>query len=449
MSSRKMLFLRHLLLVPAALASVPKHNLTHCAEVANEISATNTPEAAFSLCLSARVSALEAQDAKKEQDIAHLKADNAAKWALVGHLVADIIQLKRDVQPAMNNIQTTAPPPTSASPPSPLPHSPAFPTPPLQPAPSPIPPSPPKPPACPLAPPGPPLSPTLPHVTLHRATNASNNTEWELHPTPPRGHEAHEMCIAVAPRNHDVLDELVHNVTTPWHSMHRRHLSYDEAHGLLANPAATARVLAWVASEPGLKVVDTHPHGRMVRVTSNVSTWERVLGTTFGVFTPNCVRVNCTTAQRRLLQGEAGGLLRATADVSLPSHIRDDVRALHSATELPLGNRLQPMLRLGAQCVAATCLPGVAQGTASRTSFPILGSRNQGLFLDRESLSMLFPASQPTSWMDPARVSSRYCSRFTEAHFAQRGGALCEWDNSVDDCTKGRFRNASRLRIFG
>jgi hypothetical protein len=39
------------------------------------------------------------------------------------------------------------------------------------------------------------------------------------------------MCIAVAPRNHDVLDELVHNITTPWHSMHRRHLSYDEAHG--------------------------------------------------------------------------------------------------------------------------------------------------------------------------------------------------------------------------
>ena len=79
----------------------------------------------------------------------------------------------------------------------------------------------------------------------------------------------------------------------------------------------------------------------------------------------------------------------------------------------------------------------------------IRGSRDHGLFLDRESLSTLFPASEPTSWMDPPRVSSRYCSKFSDTHFVQREGALCKWDNSIDDCTKGRFREASRLRIFG
>ena len=209
----KMLLGHHLMLVPIVLASTqsaPKNELMHCSALANELSTTNTPDAAFSLCLSARLNALEARDAEKGQQIAQLNAENAAKWALIDHLMADIAQLKRDVQPVTNNIQATTPPPTSASPPSSLPPSPVFPTPPLWLDPSPLPPSPPESPVCPLMPPWP---PTSPHITLHRATNASNSTEWGLHPTPPRGHEAHEMCIAVAPRNYDVLEDLVLQAT--------------------------------------------------------------------------------------------------------------------------------------------------------------------------------------------------------------------------------------------
>ena len=258
------------------------------------------------------------------------------------------------------------------------------------------------------------------------------------------------MCIAVAPRNHDVLDALLLNVTTPGHPMQGRHLSYDEAHSLIAHSAATDRVLAWVASEPGLTVVDTHPHGRMIRVTANVSTWERVLSTTFGVFVPSCQPVNCTAAQRRLLQGEPGGLLRATDDVTLPTHIRDDVRALHGATELPLGNRLQPMLRLDAECIGATCPIGIAQGIASWESLPILGDKTSGLYLDRANLSTLFPAGEAVTWMDPPRISSRYCGAFSEAHYVGRKGApLCELRDGVDDCTVDTFRQAGRLRVFG
>jgi hypothetical protein len=102
-----MFFGHQLLIVPAVLAStqsVPENELTQCSALANELSATNTPDAGLFLCLFACASAFEAQDAKKRQEIAQLHPDSAAKWALIDHLMANIAQLKRDVQPTMNNI---------------------------------------------------------------------------------------------------------------------------------------------------------------------------------------------------------------------------------------------------------------------------------------------------------------------------------------------------------
>ena len=75
-----MLLGHQLLIVPAVLAStqsIPENELTQCSALANELSATNTPDAGLSLCLFARASAFEAQDAKKRQGIAQLHADSA------------------------------------------------------------------------------------------------------------------------------------------------------------------------------------------------------------------------------------------------------------------------------------------------------------------------------------------------------------------------------------
>jgi hypothetical protein len=181
------------------------------------------------------------------------------------------------------------------------------------------------------------------------------------------------MCVAVASRNHDVLENLAFNITTPGHSMHRRYLSYGEAHGLLANPAATAHVLAWVASEPGLKAVDTHPHGRMAHLTSNVSTWERVSAQP-SESSPRKLRA-CQLhycAAPATARGGGRGVPRATADVGLPSLIRNDMRALHFATELPLGNRLQPIYFGWARNALvrranSKLLRGLRRGAASRS----------------------------------------------------------------------------------
>ena len=82
----KMLFGSHLALVPAVLAStqsVPKNVLTQCSALANELSATNTPDAAFSLCLSAHASALEAHNAKKGQDELSMLEENVDDQDLV------------------------------------------------------------------------------------------------------------------------------------------------------------------------------------------------------------------------------------------------------------------------------------------------------------------------------------------------------------------------------
>ena len=99
------------------------------------------------------------------------------------------------------------------------------------------------------------------------------------------------MCIAVAARNHDVLENLAFNITTPGHSMHRRYLSYDGVHGLLANPAATARVLAWVASEPGLKSSGHPPPRSYDPLDIKCLHLVARVGTTFGVYTPETASV--------------------------------------------------------------------------------------------------------------------------------------------------------------
>ena len=49
-----------MLIVLASTQPVPENKRMQCSALANELSATNTPDAAFSLCLSARLNALEA-----------------------------------------------------------------------------------------------------------------------------------------------------------------------------------------------------------------------------------------------------------------------------------------------------------------------------------------------------------------------------------------------------
>ena len=49
--------------------------------------------------------------------------------------------------------------------------------------------------------------------------------------------------------------------------------------------------------------------------------------------------------------------------------------------------------------------------------------------------------------MGPPRVGSRGSSKFSDTHFVQLKGALCEWDNGIDDCTKGQFGDASGYAV--
>ena len=254
----------------------------------------------------------------------------------------------------------------------------------------------------------------------------------------------------MTPRNEDVLAELASNLSTPGHPAHRQFLSYDEAQALAANRPATNRVLNWLTSEAGVTITDTHPHGRYIHARAPVSAWERVLNTRFARFTPACSGSDCPPHRRRLAEGDTGGQLCATGDVSVPSHVASDVGAVHGHT-CSLANRLQPLLKLDAECRGDSCSRGYgALGNAANHSFEIHGDAAGGLYLDRSALDVLFPSDGGVDWMDPPQLSRRYCDAFAQAHFLNRDGPLCHAaPGGIDDCTQGHFAQAGRLRIFG
>ena len=122
------------------------------------------------------------------------------------------------------------------------------------------------------------------------------------------------------------------------------------------------------------------------------------------------------------------------------------------ATHFPLANRLQPLLELDTECRGYDCARSAwsNQGDKSAQGFSIHGDASGGLYLNRSALEGLFPKDGRAAWMDPPRLSSRYCGAFAAAHFMGEGGGLCERGaDGVDDCTHGRFGQAGRLRVFG
>ena len=141
-------------------------------------------------------------------------------------------------------------------------------------------------------------------------------------------------------------------------------------------------------------------------------------------------------------------MFRATADVGLQSLIRNDVRALHFAAELPLGTRLQPICFGWARNALvrranSKLLRGLRRGAVSRS----LEVEITGSFSIVRACGAL-SVDEPTSWMDPPRVGSRGSSKFNDTHFIQREGALCEYsvDASVCGACRGNLEELGEER---
>ena len=100
-----------------------------------------------------------------------------------------------------------------------------------------------------------------------------DHPEWAVASSLPDGASDHTLMFAIAPRNLALPEELAINVSTPGHPRRGRYLSYDEAHALVANPAATRTVVAWLEAEPGVAVTSVHPHGRYISARGAVACW--------------------------------------------------------------------------------------------------------------------------------------------------------------------------------
>lgn len=136
------------------------------------------------------------------------------------------------------------------------------------------------------------------------------------------GGEKHAVTIAVKQRNVDLLHDKLMEVSSPDSSKKGAYLSWDEAQALTANPNATAAILSWLNGH-GVQVDSVHKHGHYIKATTNVSTWERVLTTSFAQMT------------RTVAAESSNTVLRATTDVSLPEKIAEIVEGVFMTTQMP------------------------------------------------------------------------------------------------------------------
>jgi len=133
--------------------------------------------------------------------------------------------------------------------------------------------------------------------------------------------EMHQVSIAVKQKNLDLLHDKLMEVSMPDSPQRGQYLSWDEAHKLTANPDATASVLSWL-KENGVEVESVHKHGHFIKAQTNVSTWERLLSTSFS----------------RMTDEKSAPVVRATTDVSLPENIAELVEGIFMTTQVPLFN---------------------------------------------------------------------------------------------------------------
>jgi len=135
------------------------------------------------------------------------------------------------------------------------------------------------------------------------------------------GGDKHTVSIAVKQKNLDLLHNKLMDVSSPNSPQRGQYLTWDEAHQLTANPDATASILSWL-QQNGVEVKSVHKHGHYIKAETDVSTWEKLLSTSFSRMTRS--------------DGEnSPTVVRATTDVSLPEDIAEHVEGIFRTTQLP------------------------------------------------------------------------------------------------------------------
>ena len=127
----------------------------------------------------------------------------------------------------------------------------------------------------------------------------------------------HELILALAQLNLDVLERTLLAVSDPTSPKYGQHLSFAEVGALVRNEVGVAAVGAWLEAA-GVGQCRSSPHGEYMRCRARVSVWEPALNARF----------------KRLTRASST-VLRAPS-ISVPTEVRPHLVAVWLGSELPL-----------------------------------------------------------------------------------------------------------------
>ena len=148
------------------------------------------------------------------------------------------------------------------------------------------------------------------------------------------------LTISIAPKQDlEATHELLSNISTPGHPMHRQFLSASELRALVANDAGAAQVRAWLEGG-GATIVFVGAHGLHFEVEAPVKVWERLLKVSFIRLV--YIGSSSSAARRRRLQASQSAptlimrpIHRARGRPHVPEALAGSVRAIHGLSSLP------------------------------------------------------------------------------------------------------------------
>lgn len=129
----------------------------------------------------------------------------------------------------------------------------------------------------------------------------------------------HELTFAIKQLRLKELEETLMAVSTPGSPTFRKYKTWDEVHQMTANPTGEREVAEWLVAE-GAQIVKSHKYGHYMRASANISTWERILTTTF--------------SHKVSVDGEQ--TMRASKDVSVPAELAKHVDGIFGAAQMPI-----------------------------------------------------------------------------------------------------------------
>ena len=132
----------------------------------------------------------------------------------------------------------------------------------------------------------------------------------------------HEVVIAVAQSNLDILETMLIDRSSPHSASYQKWLTFEEVGDLISNHEANTAIRQWLGNIHGTKVTWTSPRGEYMKVEAPIHVWESVLQTTFHIWTDTSDH-----------QDEISHVYAES--YSIPSHLEDHIASIFNTIQIP------------------------------------------------------------------------------------------------------------------